>query len=127
MPTIPDKIKLPPNKDRRKKLTPADKDNIKALHKQGTPIREIARQYEGKCSRRLIQFVIFPERDQHLKAIRTATKGHLKYYNKEKHTKAIQSLRKYKREIFNLKTYKPGERVSLNENKRINSIIKSQL
>ncbi len=100
MSCIVDKIKLPKNRDRRRKLTDKDKENIKQLHKDNTPIREIARIYQDKCSRRLIQFILFPERDKNLKEIRSIKKSHLKYYNREKHTKAIASLRKYKRQLI---------------------------
>jgi hypothetical protein len=57
------KAKIPRKFDRRVKLTEDDKQNIISLYTvNGWGIREIARWYEGKCSRRLIQFILFPER-----------------------------------------------------------------
>jgi hypothetical protein len=55
--------KIPRRFDRRVKLTEDDKQNIISLYTvNGWGVREIARWYEGKCSRRLIQFILFPER-----------------------------------------------------------------
>jgi len=62
MPYLSSKIPLPRNLDRRVKITDEDKERMRYLHKSNMPIREIARQFEGVCSRRTIQFVIFPER-----------------------------------------------------------------
>ena len=56
------KIRLPRTLDRRVKLTDEDKNDIIRLHKKGTPIREIARLFKKKCSRRQIQFILFPQR-----------------------------------------------------------------
>ena len=61
------KIKLPRSKDRRFKLTPEDRESIRTLYRKGTPIRAIAREYEKKCSRRLVQMVIFPDRYEEFK------------------------------------------------------------
>lgn len=98
MPNSLDKKRLPKALDRRVKLTEDDKERIISLHKKNTPIREIARQFENICSRRSIQFVIFPER---LATVREQFKERRKdgrYYNREKNTKAIRSLRNYKKQ-----------------------------
>jgi len=90
-------LDLPKTADRRIKLTPEDKEQIIYLYKSsGLPIREIARQYESKCSRRTIQFVLFPER------LATVNyKGHWKkYYDKERNTKAVREWRRYKTEVL---------------------------
>ena len=74
MTQIIDVIKLGKRYDRRIKLTDADRIDIQKMYILGVPIREISRKYEKKCSRRLIQFVLFPERDKKLKAIRSEEK-----------------------------------------------------
>ena len=57
------KQKLPPEHDRRRKLTDEDRAEIRRMYfRQGMGVRAIAREYSDKCSRRLIQFVLFPER-----------------------------------------------------------------
>ena len=48
--------------DGRIKLTDSDKKEIRDLYESNVPIREIARQFHDQCSRRTIQFVLFPER-----------------------------------------------------------------
>lgn len=100
-----DKIKLNNFYDRRIKLTDKQREEIKEMYKKGIAIREIARNFEEICSRRLIQFVIYPERDKKLKEIRKIKKGHLFYYNKNKHKEAMRSIRKYKEEVFTLYFY----------------------
>ena len=57
-------IHLPRNSDRRVRLSGVDRNDIRTRHKNGDTIRAIARAYAGACSRRLIQFVIFPEREE---------------------------------------------------------------
>ncbi len=56
-----DHIKLPRDKDRRVKLSDEEREYIKKRYKEGETIRGISRAYPH-VSRRLIQFVIFPER-----------------------------------------------------------------
>ena len=91
------KIKLPAGKDRRVKLSEEDKQQIRTLHLAGIGIREIARRYQDQCSRRLIQFVLFPER---LKTVNYP--GHWeKYYDTAKHTIAMRKHRQYKAKILN--------------------------
>jgi transposase-like protein len=91
------KKKLSPEHDRRRKLTPEQRREIHALYfQQGEPIREIARRFSLVCSRRTIQFILFPERLQKLQEISKEEKRHLKYYNREKHTKAMKEHRRYK-------------------------------
>jgi len=85
-------VKLPKEKDRRRKLTDEDKEIIKRLYVDGIAIREIARIFKNKCSRRLIQFILFPDRTQ-----KTEWK---KYYNSDKHAKYIKSHRKYKYKVL---------------------------
>jgi len=56
------KLRMTKANDGRRKLSDDERENIRRLHKENIPIREIARMYEKKCSRRLVQLVIFPER-----------------------------------------------------------------
>jgi hypothetical protein len=96
MPYKSEKIKLPRELDRRVKITEEDKEDMKRLHSENIPIREIARRYEAKCSRRLIQFVLFPERSH-----ASNYPGHWKkYYDKERNTKAIRENRAYKQTLY---------------------------
>jgi IS30 family transposase len=84
-----DDMRVGKEADGRRHLDDADRAKIKQLHKEGIGIREIARRYEHICSRRTIQFVIFPER---LSTVNYP--GHYKkYYNKDKHTIAMRKHR----------------------------------
>jgi predicted DNA-binding protein YlxM (UPF0122 family) len=87
------KKKLPRNKDLRRKLSDKQKDRIRLLYIEGVPIREIARRYK-QVSRRMIQFIVFPERD----------KGHKgkSFYNREKHRIAMKKHRDHKKEVMGL-------------------------
>ena len=63
------KARIGKEHDGRRKLNEEQKEHIRSLYKKGMGIRAIARKYEGICSRRLIQFVIFPERREHAKKL----------------------------------------------------------
>jgi len=93
-----DKIKLPKGKDRRCKLNDSERDEIKSMHKGGFPIRAIARKFEDKCSRRLIQFILFPER------LKQANTNHnwKNYYNTEKNRQYMRNHRAYKRNVLKI-------------------------
>ena len=89
--------------DRRRKLTDEDKQNIKNLHKEGESIHEISRIYKNVCSRRLIQFVIYPERLKQLQETNAKNQHWKKYYNRKQLTEASRNWRHYKKSILNKK------------------------
>lgn len=90
-----DQFRVTKKHDKRIKLTPYDKRRIKVLYAQGIGIREITRRIK-KVSRRMIQFVLFPER---LKI--SNYPGHwAKYYDKRKQTIAMRKHRNYKRKLL---------------------------
>ena len=95
-----EKMRIPPDKDRRRKLTPEDKERIKALYKSGITIRGIAKEYKLKCCRRTIQFVLFPER---LKKVNFPGKWK-KYYSKEYNTIKVREHRNYKYKVLNVES-----------------------
>lgn len=86
--------KIPQDLDRRRKLTDEDRDRIRALYRARVPIRAIAREF-AHVSRRLIQFVLFPDR---LDAVNLP--GHWKkYYDKEKRRIAMRKHRARRRSL----------------------------
>lgn len=91
-----DSMRLPRELDKRVKLTDEDRAQIKALHEEGQSIRAIARMFEGKCSRRMIQFILFPERVDAMRANRDWRK----YHDREKLTKAVADIRARKKELL---------------------------
>lgn len=95
MPYNHKEYKIPVSLDARRKLTIEDKELILNLYKTGLGIRAIARRFESKCSRRLIQFIIFPSR---LKVSNYS--GHWKkYYNKEKNNEYSKAYRHRKQKL----------------------------
>jgi len=95
-----DKIKMPRDKDRRIHLTDEDRAVIITLFiKEHLSIREIARRYNHKCSRRLIQFVLYPGRLKHVAEIRKQ-KGQI-YYNTKYHTIKMREHRRHKKKVIN--------------------------
>ena len=99
MPYKLDKIRLPKDKDRRRKLTDENKADIINKYKNGWKIRKIAGYYAYLCSRRLIQFIIYPERLNHNAKLFKERRKDGRYYNKEKNRLAIKNLRDYKRQL----------------------------
>lgn len=97
MPYTSEKIKIEGTKfDRRVKLTQKDRDKIRMLRVEGWGIRAIARAYPW-VSRRLIQFVLFPER---LATVNYA--GHWKKYKptKKHWAKTMREHRRYKQSLY---------------------------
>lgn len=80
--------------DRRVKLLPCQKEMIPSLHERGMSIRAIARMYG--VDKRLIQFILFPERKDKNLADRELRGGSARYYDKTENTKAMRDHRRYK-------------------------------
>lgn len=96
MPYLSEKITIAGTAyDRRRKLSEADKLEIRHLRTEGWQIRAIARLYP-QISRRTIQFVLYPERLTASKVNRDWRK----YYKKEANTTAIRQSRNYKQSLF---------------------------
>lgn len=95
MPYLSEKIKIAGTKfDRRVKLTPEDKKQIRLLYDPSSwSMRKLAARYG--VSRRLIQFVIYPERDIKLKAERNWKD----YYTKDKQRNYMKLHRRYKQKL----------------------------
>jgi hypothetical protein len=100
MPYKSDKIKLPRHLNRRIKLTDMDKAEMRYLYyKAGETIRGIARRFEGKCCRRMVQMVLFPERYEAMKARHKAGQWWKRRPRKEQ-TAAIRATRRYKAKLL---------------------------
>ena len=80
------------------KLLPCQKEMVKYWHEHGSSINRIARMF--KVNKRLIQFILFPERAKKNRELRQDRGGSQIYYVKEKHTQAIREHRNYKQELF---------------------------
>ena len=80
------------------KLLPCQKEMVKHWYDKGTSISQIARDF--KVSKRLIQFILFPERLEKNLQHRKERGGTMIYYVKEKHTISIREHRDYKKQIL---------------------------
>ena len=95
MPFITDKLSLGcPFLDRRTKLLPCQKEMVLHYHKLGYSQRKIASMFN--VSRRLIIFIIHPERLEKNHQLRIDRGGSKIYYDRDKHNKAIREYRRYK-------------------------------
>lgn len=95
-----DKKRLPRNLDRRVRLTELDKIQIKELITIWLSDKEISIQF--KVHRKTIYLIRKPEMALKQKQDYKIRRLDWRYYNKERHTKSIKSLRKHKKENINL-------------------------
>lgn len=87
-----------PFMDRRVKMLPCQREQVPTLHARGASIHGIARMYQ--VNKRLIQFILFPERKKLNLQHRRDRGGTMIYYNKVKHAAAIKEHRDYKKEVL---------------------------
>ena len=108
MPTIADKLHVQGTMyDRRVKLTSQDREEIKEKG-AGYGIRKMAREYG--VDKRLIQFILYPER---LEASRK-NRDWRRYHDRKKLTKQSRYLRHRKMKLYKLgilKIKKGGEKI----------------
>ncbi len=97
MPTKAEKLKLRVGKenDKRIKYSEFEKSLMKDLYNKGWSIRSIAR--EIGCSRRLVQFTLFPER---LARVLELRKERHYVSTKEKHREYMRRYRKHLNELW---------------------------
>jgi len=89
-------LKIPKDKDRRRKLSDSDKLRIKELY--GTVSqRKLAKSFG--VSRRLIQFIGAPSKLKKMLECRKLRGGSKQYYNKEKQREYMKTHRKYKKSL----------------------------
>lgn len=94
------KKKLPRNLDRRVKLSLAQREQIRERYLQGgTSQRKLAAEYG--VSRALIRYCIYPELLARHKEMYKERRKDGRYYDKDKHSKAIRSTRSYKQKLKN--------------------------
>lgn len=86
--------------DRRRKLTEENKREIREWHRQGASIHSISKF--AMVSRRLIQFILFPERHVKNLADRAANGGSKRFYVREKHKIYMRRHRAHVREVVKI-------------------------
>lgn len=105
MSNIPDQLVLGENLDRRRKLPRSEHARIRQLYASG---KHSQRNLAGMfgVSRRLITFILVPDRERVQKERVKKEKRWLKYYDRETHTENIKNLRDYKRKVFGIGKFK---------------------
>ncbi len=101
MPSKLDKIPINnPKLDKRVKLTDADRENVKQDYETGSiSITSLAKKYG--VSKRLIQFILFPERQEKAKKDFAERQKDGRYYDKKKHSEQVQAHREHKKNLWN--------------------------
>ena len=86
--------------DRRVKLTDEDKEKIRKEYANGgISINKLAKKYG--VSKRLIQFILFPEREKRSRKLFAERQKDGRYYDREKHNESMKRHRDYKKELWN--------------------------
>ena len=99
MPFLTQKIKYDdPFLDKRCKLLPCQKEMILQYRNEGWSQRQLASRFN--VSRRLIQFILDPEKLKANLQQRFESGGSKQYYKKEEHTVAIRETRRRKQAIL---------------------------
>lgn len=95
MPYKTDKIAIKdPFLDRRTKMLPCQKEMAIWHWQNGMSITAVAKLF--KVNKRLIQFLLFPERKEKNLQDREIRGGTMAYYDKDKHREAMKEHRHYK-------------------------------
>lgn len=97
MPYWFEKKRIPVGQDKRVKLTDEHRAEIKLYRSTGWSMRKLARHFE--VDRRLIQFVIYPERQEKAREKRDWRN----FYTKEKQAAYMRKFRQHQKDIFGLK------------------------
>lgn len=101
MPFKSEKFKVGKSFDRRRKLTDRQRSEIVYLYEQGAiSQRKLAKKY--KVSRRLIQFVVDPEKLEQNKKRRAERGGWKVYYDRVKQNESTRLYRQYKNELYKM-------------------------
>lgn len=95
-----DKKLIPKNHDKRRKLSDEDKNDIKQLYDRGSfSQRELARLYN--VSRRLIQFIIDPNKHAENLERRKERGGSSVYYDKDLQRVYMKKCRDHRKQLNN--------------------------
>lgn len=90
------RLKIPRNKDRRVKLTPVQREEIRE-NPESLSQRALAAKFG--VSRRLVQFIQSPEKHAQNLLCRKERGGSMRYYNSERNRETIQATREYKKQL----------------------------
>lgn len=93
-------FKIPREYDRRVKLTDKQREEIRSRYRTGNVTQQKLADEYG-VSRRLVIFVLYPEKYERAKQIiKECRERNGNYYDKFKHAKAMKECRDYKKRLF---------------------------
>lgn len=92
-----EKKKIPRAKKKTVKLSQTQREAIKLMVGMGESIHSTAKHFG--VSRRLIQFIVYPERHERNKELRQERGGSKIYYDSDKHAESMRNHRKYKNQL----------------------------
>jgi hypothetical protein len=101
------------SQDGRRKLPTSEHEAVRQDYQSTHSQRETARHFN--ISRRLVVFILYPERNQQRQEANRKNKSHLKYYEKDKRKKAIYKYRQ-KKQALHLQILKVAETKMENPN-----------
>jgi hypothetical protein len=90
-----EQIKYTEEQDGRRKILKSQHEEIRSKYKSGMSMREVAGNYG--VDKRLIQFIVYPERLKKLQEWNKQIKHHKKYYDTEKHREYMRKYRARKK------------------------------
>ena len=90
--------KIKPADDRRRKLTDAQREEVREQHAQGASQRQLAAHFG--VSRRLISFILDPEKEAAAKAAYIERRKDGRYYDPAKHTAQVRAHRRHKNKLY---------------------------
>lgn len=85
-------------KDKRRKLTEEQRNEVRGLHEAGESIHSLSKSFE--VSRRLIQFILYPERLEKNLKDRNARGGSMQYYDTNTRREDMRKHRAYKKSLI---------------------------
>lgn len=90
---------IKPKDDRRRKLSEADKERVRELYKlPDWSQRRLAGEFG--VSRRLIQFVIDPDKEARNKEAFAERQKDGRYYDRERHSEQVKQTRRHRQELY---------------------------
>jgi DNA invertase Pin-like site-specific DNA recombinase len=87
-----------PADDKRRKLTDAQREEIREQHAQGASQRQLAVHFG--VSRRLVSFILDPEKEARQKQQFAERRKDGRYYDPQKHTEQIREHRRHKHKLY---------------------------
>lgn len=98
MPNNLDSVRYTEEQDGRVKILKSQYEEVRTKYASLKSMRATARYYG--VDKRLIQFIVYPERLEALKAHNKLIKHHKKYYDKDKWRETMRKFRARKKEIL---------------------------